>query len=395
MKKHEEKKQASFFDLVLAFFVIIFIIYLIYNIFFRKTYDTVVAEKELYIDTFDAEGMILFNQVIYDTGSDADILVEDGERVSKGEGLFHKGLKESKELNELNLLISQQEGLGKDAYFEWTDGLREIILKEDYGALGLYSVAEFKNSDIYFNNIKFRMETDDIEALKQKRDILEEERKKIEGFATVYSDIAGVVSLKGSKLYPSININDKEAISLKTFDIEPKTQGDLRVVDNFEALIVLKIKAKELDEMPEIGYNFRVMMDEMEIRGVIESVKSEGDYYILSMNIRDELHRLIEHERDTFKVIRFKEEVFKVPIEAIIRDGSKTGVFIDYKGGIVRYVPIDIVREKEGYVYLSIGDKDSKIKDPITKEMVGTIEQYDEILLHPENLKENDILDRN
>ena len=53
---------------------------------------------------------------------------------------------------------------------------------------------------------------------------------------------------------------------------------------------------------------------------------------------------------------------------------------------------LNFTKENENYVYVSTGEN-GRITEPITKEAVYTLAQYDEVFLHPEKLKEDEILE--
>ena len=116
----------------------------------------------------------------------------------------------------------------------------------------------------------------------------------------------------------------------------------------------------------------------------------EGSIYFLKTNsLLEELYSLRQIEADVIKV---KKNALKIPIDAIIsREGIK-GVLVKEFYGVVRFRPIIVVGEIDGYVYTELGDSYGyiELKDGVRKK---TINIYTEILLEPSIYSEGEILE--
>ncbi len=393
-----ERKIGELVSVIVLLLLVIYLGYLSYNVLFYTSKQTVTAVREKLTETCFAKGIIIFEQNIYPlSGNNVKFFVKEGERVSKGTALFSSGFQPSDELTRISALINQAEGKTRDYYFSTIDGLREAFLKDDYESIKtILNSVNFSDTSVYFRSVNLNENQLNLDELKAKKEKLEIEEKNISKEKTVISNMSGVISLKPSKLNQSLLQKYMETLTTENFEsiIKSGTSSqELRVVDNFQATLILKLKEEDFEQEIKPG---RVLLLENKdvgfFQGTVKEVRKQDGKLLIFLTIVNELHRFLNLEYGDFSIVKFEKEAFKLPKESIIKNGLRIGVFIDYKGSIVRYVPVEILKENENYVYVSTGEN-GRITEPITKEAVYTLAQYDEVFLHPEKLKEDEILE--
>ena len=91
-------------------------------------------------------------------------------------------------------------------------------------------------------------------------------------------------------------------------------------------------------------------------------------------------------------IIKYKHDGFKIPTRSIVeKDGTK-GVYIKGISGIIKFKPIEILKEEDKVTYITSGDKNNNIKVRGSDKPIRTVTKFDEILLNTINIKEGMII---
>ncbi len=93
-----------------------------------------------------------------------------------------------------------------------------------------------------------------------------------------------------------------------------------------------------------------------------------------------------------FDIIKYKHNGYKIPTKAIVEKDGIKGVYIKEISGIVKFKPVEIIKEEDKFVYVSSGENNTIVIKGGQDKPVKTITVFDEILLNTKGVKEGIIV---
>lgn len=403
-KRHISRKFRKALYYIVLLSILGFVVYSVIRIFNDTSPKTAIPERTTFYDQVEARGILILDQDFIDINSNEDVQVflKEGDRVRTSGKLFQlvryneEQLSAIAELDKINQALGQGSGLTSSDYFTEVDFVKEALGKGDLaGAKSILEEIKASNTELQFKNIRKEevivLEGDE-ETLKQRKEELENLLAGSEG-ELVRSPRSGIVSYlptKYGKIYKLTNYKD---IKIEDFDIKTDESQEaakqIRVIDNFKAVIALEIKDnKDIDKFEERN-SLLVGNDKIgEIKAKVLELKKESDKAILFVEVSDEIHDFYLDELTDYRIILNKREAYTLPIESLIEDERGTGVFIKHKASIVKYRPVELISKKGDYIYVSVGDNNSTIENKKTGKREYTIGIFDEVFIQPEALKE-------
>lgn len=195
----------------------------------------------------------------------------------------------------------------------------------------------------------------EIKTLIAKRNKYEEEAKKSND--NIYAPITGIVSYNADGLEEELKLSKinklsydkiKELVNTK----KEKNSTKIKVVNNYEAYIVIKSKLENLDYMAE-GYEYRVRLIEnnnYEFIATLERLEQKEDGVEVYFKVSNGIEELVNLRESEVEIVWDSYEGLYVPIETLKKDET-TGIYYIW---INRYtetksVPVKVRIQNDSY----------------------------------------------
>ena len=421
-KQKKKKSSKNFWRIILTLFIFGYLFFRTVPSLFAVTSKFVLPESILIKDTVDTEAIIIKKENLYKSEGNGtvEIINDEGDKVAKGRQICKVVLTDGKsvlrqEVEELDKKIENFKSVEKEKDIikkdeeKLEENIENIILNiqkkicqgeyEDVellkGKLTLYYAKQqdFSGEDHLINQ--------SIDSLQEKRDNLKKQLSN--NVINCYSSEAGIVSYKidgYEEIYSFHNKNDYNYSSFKTGNVKATTiengqkvnAGDpiFKIIDNFEWYMILKIEdLKNISDYKE-GDSILVCIKELdeEFKGNIVNVNKENTKGTILCKFNKGFHKVYDKRFVNIDIIKYKHNGFKLPKKSIVEKDGLKGVYIKDISGIIKFKPVEILKEDDKFVYLSSGDDNNMILLKGKDESVKTITIFDEILVNTKNIKE-------
>ncbi len=419
MKRRKQKKKIK---ITLFGLVLIYIFFRSVPSLFAIGLKTELPERYRIRDAIETEGIIIKEEIVYTADGQGKIklFAKEGERVPVGAKIAEltligdtSQLKERLEEieNKIEVLSkTNEENSLKNGYEANINNLiREIqnsISKGNYGLasklkdrLSSYSK---KDADITNNTL-----------IESSLEALEKEKSKIEdqilnSIISYNSTEAGIVSYKIDGYEDKYSINNIDKYNYSNFKNIANNQtatsdGEsvkvkqpiFKIINNFVLYILIRIdNVKEIASFEEGDFIVLSGKDIIgELRGYVERISIEGNKGIFLCKFNRDFQNYYDKRHVELDIIINEYDSFRIRKKSIVEKEGIKGVYIKDINGIVRFRPIEILKEDEEYAYISTGDKNSYITIGEGDEKLRTVRLFDEILLNPANVEEGMIID--
>ncbi|NLW39751.1 MAG: hypothetical protein GXY96_02340 [Tissierellia bacterium] len=422
--KRKKKQRRKWFVVSI---IIAFLLFRSVPSLFASTFKTTLPERCEIEEKIATEAIILRRESLYKAEGEGivEIYVEHGERVAAGTKIAKITFLEDtstldqqlKEVEDRIQVLAQTEidvnRLKEDENQLEMDIDSIIVEIQNSIATGDYDKTEtLKDKLSIFHDKKRHIGRDNtlinqsLENLKTRR---EEIKSQIANNSLDYfSNEAGIVSFKIDGYEEIYSVGNKEEYAYSDFknlaskerivsnkDRIQINEPIFKIVDNFEWYMIIKIDdVKDITNYEE-GDSILLTGEDIigELRGSIEKININGTKGLILAKFNREFEPYLEKRYLPVDIIKFKHDGYKIPKKAlVINDGIK-GVYVKDISGIVKFVPVEIIREDEEFAYISQGDKNSNIDVKGKKEKLKTVKPFDEILLNTSNIKEGMIID--
>ncbi|WP_300408128.1 HlyD family efflux transporter periplasmic adaptor subunit [Lagierella sp.] len=186
-------------------------------------------------------------------------------------------------------------------------------------------------------------------------------------------------------------------IDLEDFDFdlekttqEPKESVGTKIVNNNFFYLYLKIPTSKLLKEYDIGSSIKVKIDKTYLTGEIEDKFEDEEFTKLLLYFNSGFKNVEKTRFIKTQLINYEKKSFILPNSAIVKKKNLWGVYTKTASGIVEFKPVEIIKEDDNETYVSIGDN-SKIS--LGGKKHSTIMLYDEVILHPNLVKDNELLE--
>ncbi len=420
----KEKRKRAYKLKRLRLLLIPLALVIIFSIFTnRKTAKNIATNlpiKTEYLDKVDSKGYLILKEKVYTSQGDGvvDYNVRDGERVPKdyivanlnlmsdSEDLKKELLKvqsaieyKNQSLNpstssfvitdkEINLINSIQDSLVRD-------NMQETLL-----AIETLELNTKKNVDISEISDLINLSNQELE---DRRDDLS---KEISTNNVVYkAEDAGIISYKVDGLEEVYNEENIEKIDYQLIMDNQKSaslgqrnsvkMGDplYKIIDNFTYAMAIPVEDEKVlktyskDKAVDLLINSKISL-KGRVSRVNRTSESKG---VLIVSLNDKLSELGYDRVLNVSLIESRSDCFVIPTKAIVEVDNQTGVYILELNGLVKFRPIEILRQNEIDTTISIGDEKGYIKNKKGEDL-RTLSAFEEVIIEPENIEEGEIL---
>lgn len=410
-KQKQNKKQNNNFIKILVLFLIasliIYALYTLINLVIKPTDKYYVNNGTIYIEE-NQEGYIIREEtVIKDEAIKHGILQikTQGEKVAKNSAIFryYKSDEEEikKDITEINkkiqdVLLSDSDIFSSDIKALETqieDKLYNFKFKND-----IQEIIEYKKDINNYLSRKaeieanIRLQDSQIKDLMIQKSNLEEQLE--ENTEYIKSPTSGIISYrideKEELLKPTnfenLNKSDLEKLNLKTGQIVATSDKMAKIVNNFEAYIVIITNSEEAQKS-EVGDKIYLRLSTQdEIPASIEYIKQENDENLIVFKINNCIEKLIDYRKISVDIIWTKSNGLKIPKSCIIYDEGNSYV-IKTKAGYKEKVIVKILQQNKKYCIIDNYKSDELLSLGYDTKEINNLEKiniYDEILLNPD-----------
>lgn len=375
-------------------------------------------EEYEYLVEIPAKGILARDEELYSAKSDGDIykIAMEGERVRVGQPVVNVLTIEDttdlkSELNRIENMIDfysefqLTEGMsfsnGEDIMETLVARLQERVLKEDY-------------KNIFHTRESIELQMDSTSNLEEEstnenaslEDLIEKRNSLISKLSMydkgLFSNHSGIVSYKldgwESYLKPSnlsiVKIDDFKWNNLENNRIDEANKYLFKIIDGYKWYLLMYIdkvhnhdfEVGDLLDLNISDNNNHILSIRLPITNIFK--KNNEHIYVLEANKYNEA--LYDKRRVDVKVVSFKDDVFKIPIESVIEKDGKIGVLVKEYYGVITFRQVDVIAEDERNAYVSKGDSNGEIESG--DGSVRTISIFSEVIMKPSGVKIGEIL---
>lgn len=411
----KKKRKTNVFNFILLLLFLSFVIYLIDN--WRVTQETYVLHEDTLEIILEIEAAAIKDERIVYALSDGDISLfkKQGDRVKSGILIAqqfndYNSKNISDELNIINEIISVKQGnkvsndkVGSSYNNKVKNDLQSALFSKDYQ----YVIAAVNNLDT--NDFSYRYsgyESYTLEELINHRDSL---RKNVSSDKiSYYSPGGGIVSYSFDGLemvytvdrLAEINLNDVRKLNYQNYSTLNKTINNnepiYKIIDNFDWFLAFEIDKSYINDIRD-KQNLKIRLKKIDkvINTTVFRIQDYGEKSLLILQTDKFLHEYIDDRYVKVDLILNEFSGLKIHKESIVEKDDLVGVYVSDTNKVVRFRPVDIIGESEGYAVVNEGEKvnvGSRGRILINGVYFNTIKIYDNIIVKPENVYDGQIL---
>lgn len=176
-----------------------------------------------------------------------------------------------------------------------------------------------------------------------------------------------------------------DEIKLKIGNIIPESNTDVKVVNNFETILVVRTKSNEANNK-KVGDTLKIRIGgEEEVPATISNIKDIGKgYRMISFRIKQLSEYLLNYRKIKIDIIWWEGKGLKIRNQSLIKQGEFYYVIRD-KLGIKEQILVKKLKETDEYSLIdNYKTEELKALGLNISEDRKTIKEYDEILVKPD-----------
>lgn len=420
-KRRSRKKRIK---LVLIGFVFL---YLLLRSIPSLGYKTKLPEKQTIYKKIESEAILIKDEKVYTAEGEGQLKIyaKEGQRIPVGEKIAEIYLLDDKstlknQLNEIDRKIEILSDVGKKSassnsndMLEIENSLRNTIEEIQQSIFNKeYDKATLLKDKLLMYYDKQKYISGDNTLIDNSLDSLKQQREKIikqinSNIINYHSNESGIISFKIDGYEDKFTENNMETYGYNDFEnlVEDyKTVSNnqsvrvgepiFKIINNFEWYMLIKIDNLKDIEGYEEGKSIVVSCRDVEgeLRGRIIKINKNGSKGTILCKFDRDFQYYYDKRIIKADIILGKYESYKIPKKGLTELEDVKGVYIRDVSGIVKFRPVEIIKEDDEYVYISVGDRDGRISLGKDGERVKTVTQFDEILLNPSKVEEGMII---
>lgn len=405
MKRKRKKKKFKITPQIIILFLLVLVVSR--NLYSKQLKSNTIelSDIENYENTLSLTGTVIREEYLISYG---EMINTDKEVLDKISALSNIGsINGFKNNLDLNLETSKEKAdklyKMENIYYKKSQKTKKEKLQDD---------SETK-SPMDAEYIYTKVKDGEIKSLKNLNEFdynyLKKNREELNYLKNKYSVISEVLSKNGENLKVPVSgvllnkidgyedILNPYDIDLENFEFkipddvkEDTTIDGSKIVNNNFFYLYFKTLTSNLSKGLEAGDTIKIKIGKDYLNGRIEQIL-DTDKETKFLIKFDEGFKIVENKRFlNFKLIKDEEKTFLVPTSSIIEKDGIWGVYVKNPSGIVEFVAVKIVGEKEKSTFVSAG-KDGMIT--FGGKNYETLTLYDEVLIHPNLVKDKELLE--
>lgn len=166
-----------------------------------------------------------------------------------------------------------------------------------------------------------------------------------------------------------------------------------KLIDNFKWYLAVAFTDVDIWSTFEIGNRLNFSLDGKEIHGKLEMINVGESNGVAIVGFEQGLEGLYRNRFPDASLIYRKVRAHKLPVQTLVeKEGDKPGVYVKEINGIVKFKPVEVINRNEEYVFVNLGDTNGYLHFE-NEEPIKTVTMYDEVLINPSAIKEEQILE--
>lgn len=426
-KEGEQKKgKKNFWRITLTILIFGYLFFRTVPSLFAMAFKVVLPESITVEEKIEAEAIVIKKENLYKAEGNGNVKIvnNEGDRIAKGTEickilLVNENSTLKQEAEELDKKIETLKSVEKEKDIIKGDGekleenieniinnIQKKINEEQYDEVEVLR----EKLNLYYGKQKdFSGEnhliSQSIESLEEKRDALN--KQHLDNTINYYANEAGIISYKidgyeeiysfNSKdnyNYSDFKLGNNKPISIQNGDSVNAGEPIFKIVDNFEWYIVLKIEnLKDINSYEE-GDSIFISSKDIgeEFKGTIIKINKNGSKGTILAKFNTGFHKIYDKRFLNLDIIKYKHDGFKIPKKSIVEKDGVKGVYIKDISGIIKFKPIELIKEEDKFAYVGSGDSNNNIVLEGKDNPIKTITIFDEILINTKNIKEGIII---
>lgn len=405
MKRKRKKKKFKITPQIIILFLLVLVVSR--NLYSKqlKSKTIELSDIENYENTLSITGTVIREEYLISYGEMINTDKEVLDRISALSNIGSiNGFKNNLDLN-LETSKEKADKLYKmeNIYYKKSQKTKEEKLQDDTETKSPMD-AEYIYTKVKDGEIKSLKNLNEFDY-----DYLKKNREELNYLKNKYSVISEVLSKNGENLKVPVSgvvlnkidgyedILNPYDIDLENFEFkipddvkEDMTIDGSKIVNNNFFYLYFKTLTSNLSKGLEAGDTIKIKIGKDYLNGRIEQIL-DTDKETKFLIKFDEGFKIVENKRFlNFKLIKDEEKTFLVPTSSIIEKDGIWGVYVKNPSGIVKFVAVKIVGEKEKSTFVSAG-KDGMIT--FGGKNYETLTLYDEVLIHPNLVKDKELLE--
>ncbi|MDO5041146.1 MAG: HlyD family efflux transporter periplasmic adaptor subunit [Peptoniphilus sp.] len=405
--KNRRKFIIIFIGIILLFFISRAITGRLY-----KNYKTVFPTYTNYIRTKNIKGINIFDEKIYYAeGSGISLFnASEGQKVPVGfeiasinlmndtSGLKDDLIRVNAALNYKNQDFTKETVTNKLSIKNLQDDIKNNNLSK--------AIADINEMDIY--STKSISISELTELLNYSEDALLARKKELaeqisNSNISYYAENSGIVSFLIDNLEKKYNLEDfdkytydyiNENLNAKPNDTKTKVEINeplFKLINNLNYYIAIPTKDLKSIGSPEEGQYLTLNSNVgAKLTGKIVKINTSKNGNVIILYLNSQFDKIYKNRINNYSLVLRDEKCFEIPNSAIIKRDNLFGVYVQEIHGLVRFIPIKVIRPLENSSYVSKGDKNSYIR--IDNKTYRTISINDSIVLTPKQVDESEVL---
>lgn len=418
-KSRKRKKRRPVLFPLLLILLIVWAGYQVLQVGYKKL-DTVFPVLTTYRESISGNGFTVLKEKTVNAGEKGIVIfnAQEGEKVPVGyeiatvnlmkdtSGLKDKLIKIQAALDYKNNVSgpSEKDYVITDRERTIIENIQQFVKEEDFNNL----VGAINNLDL---NTKHSVNISELsELLDESIEDLEAKKKTLsEKISTnnlnYTADFSGVVSyyLPTTKTDLSFdgNFGKYSYDKLKNLEVNQKYENKVkvekgepifRVIDNLEWYMAVAVHdPKQLPDWKQ-GLPVSVSLDDGPLlRGNIAEINRKNENSgVLIIQMKEGFEENYKYLSHKAEVIRSSKDAYLIPNSCPVEVDKQVGVYVQDLHGLVKFVPVEILKEVNDSVYIARGDRDDYIK--IGNKRVKTVGINDSVVTEPGEVEEKQIL---
>lgn len=411
MKKKSKQinKTKQFVFIIVLVAVLIYIIYMVYNLI-TKTTDTFVVENGTISSEETVQGYIIRDETVLKGENYKNGLVQiksEGEKVAKGEAVFRYSTTGEEDLKnkikELDVKI-QEAWEKEDSIFssdiKIIEQQIEDKLTEMYHINDIQKIKEYKKDLNSYITKKAKIAGELSPSGSYLKELINErseyENQLNSGSEYLTATRSGVVSYRVDGLEDILtpsnfgNLSKKmlEDLNLKTGQIVSTSEESGKIIDNFSCYIACILKSENLEEKnANVGDSINIRLsNKKEVKAKIEYIAKESETEdLVIFELKNYTEELINYRKISFEIIWWDVSGWKVPNSAIKYETEDLAYVIRKRVGYTDKIYVQVLKQGEKYSIIKNYESGNELLEKgLSNEEVENrkkISLYDEIQL--------------
>ncbi|MDO5714947.1 MAG: HlyD family efflux transporter periplasmic adaptor subunit [Tissierellia bacterium] len=290
----------------------------------------------------------------------------------------------------------------KEISITFDDSIQKAIRDRNFEqAIGSINDLDLgSHSNINLSDIKDLIKLSDDELENRKSSLVE---KISQSNVSYLSKFTGIVSYKidGLEQYftnqPLKTYTDKylkNHSQIESFAVNTevkKAEPIFKLIDNlsWKAALLIEDSSKIKDYSPGDTINVEVLNGQI-LRGDIVQINKSKRSPVYIIDVDSMLNEMYSKRIHEGKIIVDKTKGFEIPSSALISRNHMTGVYVQEIKGLVKFLPVEIIREEHEKIFVGKGNREGRIE--INDKEYKTLTINDAIVINPRTVEESRVL---